>query len=464
MEKLDAVPAQAGARDLKSAGHRASWTAPGVPQQAGRAATSDQATWRDWLASSWSPLASSTSLSSSLTPSLAEAASLAAGGAWRSWGRTRRRLGDELGEKPEAAHRLPELPGGYLYPVLAWGPNNQVAGLKEALVLGRMLGRTVIVHDILNHYDDKPAEGAASGGGDVHRSMDFSLVFDFDHLSRHQSVVTLAERLEAGWDARLDAVAHFGPKFLAQIKNARALNVSDEGAEYIDFERFDCSGEQMEEVKQRLMQHKVVAFIVYENIVRDAGHGIKLRVTGELCHDEYLRVSGQLTKSDALVAMATEFRAKRLGGGKEPYMAIHVRPYPDTCLYLWKRDKYNMDLAKRSCKNKNLYNVFVDQTVKAMKARQLKSLFVMSYPDLRPRISAMFAAVGVEPIYYSEADLEEAVGYMSVSLLGMVEEEIAYEADAFIGTSYSSMSSIIMQERYARGKPKGSTSTFTRTS
>lgn len=37
---------------------------------------------------------------------------------------------------------------------------------------------------------------------------------------------------------------------------------------------------------------QVVAFIVYENIVRDAGHGIKLRVTGELCHDEYLRVGG----------------------------------------------------------------------------------------------------------------------------------------------------------------------------
>ncbi|PNW86028.1 hypothetical protein CHLRE_03g206705v5 [Chlamydomonas reinhardtii] len=381
------------------------------------------------------------------------------GGPWR-W---RRRLGDELGEKPEAAHRLPELPGGYLYPVLAWGPNNQVAGLKEALVLGRMLGRTVIVHDILNHYDDKgPADGA--GGGDVHRSMDFSLVFDFDHLSRHQSVVTLAERLQAGWDAQLDAVAHFGPKFLAQIKNARALNVSDERAEYIDFERFDCSADQMEAMKERLMAHEVVAFIVYENIVRDAGHGIKLRVTGELCHDEYLRVSAQLTKSEALVELATEFRAKRLGGGTEPYMAIHVRPYPDTCLYLWKRDKYNIEQAARSCKNKNLYNVFVQQTVKAMKARKLKSLFVMSYPDLRPRISAMFGEVGVSPIYYSEADLEEAVGYKSVSLLGMVEEEIAYEADAFIGTSYSSMSSIIMQERFARGKPKGSTSTFTRTS
>lgn len=44
-----------------------------------------------------------------------------------------------------------------------------------------------------------------------------------------------------------------------------------------------------------------------------------------------MQVSAQLTKSEALVELATEFRAKRLGGGTEPYMAIHVRPYPDTC-------------------------------------------------------------------------------------------------------------------------------------
>ncbi len=42
----------------------------------------------------------------------------------------------------------------------------------------------------------------------------------------------------------------------------------------------------------RLAKHRVVAFIVYENIVRDAGHGVKLRVTGDACHDDYLRVGG----------------------------------------------------------------------------------------------------------------------------------------------------------------------------
>lgn len=49
---------------------------------------------------------------------------------------------------------------------------------------------------------------------------------------------------------------------------------------------------------------------------------------------------------------------------------MHAHTCPG--LYLWKRDKYNIEQAARSCKNKNLYNVFVQQTVKAMKARKLK--------------------------------------------------------------------------------------------
>lgn len=35
------------------------------------------------------------------------------------------------------------------------GPNNQIAGLKEGLVLGKLIKRTVIMHDILNHYSEK---------------------------------------------------------------------------------------------------------------------------------------------------------------------------------------------------------------------------------------------------------------------------------------------------------------------
>ncbi|KAG2486987.1 hypothetical protein HYH03_014359 [Edaphochlamys debaryana] len=357
-----------------------------------------------------------------------------------------------LPEELEAPRRIPVLKGGYLFPVLAWGPNNQVAGLKEALVLGRLLERTVVVHDILNHYDEAKKGGSAG-------SMDFKLVYDFDHLSRHQSVVTLDERRAAGWGGEVDAVAHFGKAFLSQIKNAHKLNVSDEGAPYIDFVKFDCTRSQLSHMAQELLPYKDVAFIVYENVVRDAGHGVKLRVTGELCHDQYLQVSAQLVKSSRILDISRRFRAKRLGGEDVPYIAVHLRPYPDTCLYWWNQKEYDEAKAKKACKNGKLYPVCVSQTALQMKRLEERvgkgkaKLFVMSYPELRPVISRMYDSVDLDPVYYDEADLEKEMGYRSISLLGMVEEEIAYEADVFIGTSYSSMTGVILQERFARGEP-----------
>ncbi|GFR40556.1 hypothetical protein Agub_g1131 [Astrephomene gubernaculifera] len=446
-------------------------------------------------------------------------------------------LSDSHGQTPEAEEPLPELPAGYIYPVLAWGPNNQVAGLKEALVLGQLLKRTVIVHDILNHYDDKASLNHLTEQPD---SMDFELIFNLSRLSRHRSVVTQAElRARGEWDGRLQAVAHFGDMFMSQIKNAHALNVSDEGAVYLDLEALDCTPRELAKLARTLKPYKYVGFILYENVVRSSGHGVKLTPSGNLCHDDYLRLSAQLTKSETLVRLATEFRREKglgaaaAGGGgvdadddgsredgggddvgdgdqdvpgnnndvdydydssadddddgesnedgegesKSPsqgerYLAVHIRPYPDTCLYAWRREEYDMDLAARVCKNKKLHKVFVPQTLHAIKTYKLSTrVFVMSYPDLRPRISEMYGKKGLEAVFYDESDLEKAVGFKSISLLGMVEEEISFEADVFIGTSYSSMTGIIMQvrgsstalERVARGKPRSKTLTFTKT-
>ncbi|PNH06059.1 hypothetical protein TSOC_007621, partial [Tetrabaena socialis] len=132
-------------------------------------------------------------------------------------------------------------------------------------------------------------------------------------------------------------------------------------------------------------------------------------------------------------------------------------------LYVWRRPLYDLKLAGRMCKNRNLHTVLVAQTQRAMAAHDLRALFVMTIPQLRERVTQLYEAAGLAPVYYDEADLQEAVGYKSTSLLGMVEEEVAFEADVFIGTSYSSMTGIIMQERFARGKPKDSTLTFTKT-
>ncbi|KXZ53549.1 hypothetical protein GPECTOR_7g999 [Gonium pectorale] len=291
--------------------------------------------------------------------------------------------------------------------------------------------------------------------------MNFSLVFNFEHLSRHRPIVTLDERRATGWDSRVEAVVHFGDKFLDQIKNLKALNVSDEGAHYLDFERFTCNSGQLTNMKEELAEYETIAVIVYENIVRDAGHGVRLRVTGELCHDEYLQVSAQLTKSETLVTMAHEFRQQKLGGR---YLAVHIRPYPDKCISAWRRREWRPELAKKLCKNSHLRDVFINQTARAMEKNNLWGVFVMCLPELRPIVTEMYGAAGIKPVFYDMDELEKAVGYRSTSLLGMVEGEISYEADMFIGTSYSSMSSIIMQERFARGKAPRFTTIFTKTS
>ncbi|GIL83940.1 hypothetical protein Vretimale_10950 [Volvox reticuliferus] len=368
-------------------------------------------------------------------------------------------------ESPEAPKRLPKQSAGYLYPVLSWGPNNQVAGLKEVLALGRVLRRTVIVHEILNHYDEQQA--ALVGGQPLQGqalSMPFDLVFNFDHISRHQSVVSQAEMFDAGWDGVLDAVLHFDDDFLVQIKNALVLNVSDAGAAYIKFPYFNCTDGEIEAMVTALQKYKYVGVIVYEHVVQGAGHGVKLYMTGNSCHDEFLQVTAQLTKSDKIVQLAAAFREQMLNNMS--YIAVHIRPYPDKCLYVWRHPDAVNDESKlkEMCKNPRLIKVFVGQTLTSMKKRKLHGLFVMSYPSIRDRIIEMYTAAGVEPIFFDEDDLEAAVGYRSVSLLGMVEEEIALGANVFIGTSYSSITGIISQERYARGIWPGHTLTFSKTS
>ncbi|GIL56383.1 hypothetical protein Vafri_11756 [Volvox africanus] len=368
-------------------------------------------------------------------------------------------------ESPEAPKRLPKQRAGYLYPVLSWGPNNQVAGLKEVLALGRILQRTVILHDILNHYDEQQA--ALVGGQPVQGqalTMPFDLVFNFNHIARHQSVVSQKEMFDAGWDGILDAVLHFEDEFLVQIKNALVLNVSDTGATYIKFPYFNCTEGEIEALGKAIQQYEYVGVIAYEHIVQGAGHGVKLYLTGNSCHDEFLQVTAQLTKSDQVVQLAAAFREQMLMN--KSYIAVHIRPYPDKCLYVWRHpDAVNDETKlKEMCKNPRLINVFVGQTLHNMKKRKLRGLFVMSYPSIRDRITEMYRAAGVKPIFFDEDDLEEAVGYRSVSLLGMVEEEIALGADVFIGTSYSSITGIISQERYARGIWPGRTIAFSKTS
>ncbi|KAG2489417.1 hypothetical protein HYH03_012055 [Edaphochlamys debaryana] len=298
--------------------------------------------------------------------------------------------------------------------------------------------------------------------------MGFKLLFDFDLLSRHHSVVTLEELQAEGWNGHLDAVGHFGRSVWAWIKMTRELNVTDEGATYINFGRFDCSATNLERVAQKLATYKFVGTPVYENIVKDAGIGLPLRVTGRTCNNLYLQVSGHLTKSSRIKSIARSFRAKRLGGAEVPYVAVHVRPYTDLCLPWWHADKYDKGKASKVCLNGHLYLVFIEETVQHVKrleetvGKGKAKLFVMSYPELRPLITKKYDEVGLKAVFYDMPDLESELGYRpSISMLGMVEQEIAFQANIFIGSSRSTMTGMVQQERFARGVPMEDNTLFT---
>ncbi|KAG2489412.1 hypothetical protein HYH03_012051 [Edaphochlamys debaryana] len=371
-----------------------------------------------------------------------------------------RRRASSADQDSAVPKRLPRLSGGYLFPILAFGPNNQIAGLKEALVLGRLLNRTVVVHDIRNIYHD-----AKKGG--VKGRMGFKLLYDFDYLAQHHSVVSLEELRAEGWDGRIEAVGHFGKAIWSWIKMTVELNVTAESATYIEFGRFDCTKSVVQRMAKKFMPYKVVGVPLAQKVVPNSMYGVELKWTGKQCHDMYLQASGHLIKSSRMRNITRRFRETKLGGADTPYIAAHIRPYTDLCLKWWHKETYDKAKAAGDCKNGHLYLVFVNETVQHMRrleetvGRGKAKLFIMSYPELKDVITKMYEKVGLHPFFYEMSDLEAELGYKtSISMLGMVEQEISYQANIFIGSSISSMTGMVMQERFARGIPMENTPVF----
>ncbi|KAG2491429.1 hypothetical protein HYH03_010216 [Edaphochlamys debaryana] len=239
------------------------------------------------------------------------------------------------------------------------------------------------------------------------------MLYDLDHLSKQQSIVTQEELLDAGWNGRLDFVGHVaGMRFVeaGNLDRFRALNVTwDEAHRFKDFNSFDCSSSSLCNIADHLRPFKYAGFMLYQTAVRDTGAAcFRLKETGQVCHDMYLQVLQSLVRSRYMLDIVNRFREQSLGGADAPYLAVHIRPYEDICFDMWQQ-------------------------------------------------------VDLHPVYYNMEDLEEVVGFRSLSLLGMVEEEIATQADFFIGSHVSSMSATVLQDRFARGQTSQSATTFMNT-
>ena len=66
---------------------------------------------------------------------------------------------DDLDEEEEIEPIYKTRPNKYLIPTLTWGPNNQLRGFREAVIMAIQLNRTLCIPPFYKHHTD------ASNGG-----------------------------------------------------------------------------------------------------------------------------------------------------------------------------------------------------------------------------------------------------------------------------------------------------------
>ncbi|EFJ39283.1 hypothetical protein VOLCADRAFT_101155 [Volvox carteri f. nagariensis] len=94
--------------------------------------------------------------------------------------------------------------------------------------------------------------------------------------------------------------------------------------------------------------------------------------------------------------------------------------------------------------------------VPGMRLYNTTTVFIMTHPTIRPRVARMLKAGGINAAFLDLSDLMsinmEAArplrSPMSFSLLAIVEEAVAADARAFLGTAESSMTGMIVQTPY----------------
>ena len=91
--------------------------------------------------------------------------------------------------------------------------------------------------------------------------------------------------------------------------------------------------------------------------------------------------------------VAREYIELEFGG--EPFVAAHVRPYPDTCLYTWaKKGKVPMKrLEDPYCFNGGLLLDLAHSVEIVMGQHKVKRLFVLAHPSIRHRIKSTLSEV-----------------------------------------------------------------------
>lgn len=76
-----------------------------------------------------------------------------------------------------------------------------------------------------------------------------------------------------------------------QIKTAWALGIDTNSSQMIQVSKFDCK-KGLDRFRQQVKPFKHVGVVIYEHVVKDAGHGVKPYPTGKQSPHVWLTLVG----------------------------------------------------------------------------------------------------------------------------------------------------------------------------
>lgn len=378
----------------------------------------------------------------------------------------------------------------YLLPIGLYGPNNQMAGIKEVFVWSRKLDMMLLLPRISNHH-----EGLKYRKWEE-QSWYYSELYDVKALKKLYKVVTLKELQDQGWDGKVDLVLNANVKVTggsfngrvktmckhmnvnctqARIVNIYALSKCDHHEESVLKAALKPNGHELTRLEHHCKHTGTPPWVVlvptYQHLMchpRDAS--FSNFTISNACQEEYMAVVHAHLRHAELRAEAERFIAEHLDceGG---YAAIHLRPYADNCMHRWVQlwntsQPYNRTVDAKTCsRTPDLWDNFPRETAMLLKANHLKCLYVMANPIVMPCVMGLLKqhVPGIDDIRvssYSVHDLERHVGVNDFTRLSFVEQEICLRAKVFRGTAASSMTALVVQERVA-DMLKEQTSSFT---
>eukprot|EP00798_Chlamydomonas_sp_ICE-L_P016758 gene16758-23031_t len=344
----------------------------------------------------------------------------------------------------------------FVYPFVYFGPNVQYTTFKEALTLGRLMNRTVILPQFFNLYLNKE-------NGEQHL-FSFEEIFDRDALGERHSVISVAELKARGWDGTVGTSLYFKRTWMAQktfresymAPHARYMNLKLNFTWVMMLATpFDCSRGYLDALVQTLSgdpKDRVIGLLANEVVVPNTRALVDNDDPKDLCKTTFFEASCNLKRNTTYAKWAEEFSSMFLPKDKN-YVAIHVRPFPDKCLSQWKEpfDKnatWNLTRAKElKCTILNLHEDLVPRTLTMLQRLNTTAVYLATTPSLLSHVLAMFQQANIWPVNFPAFLSNSLLQKSSVTHNLYIEQEICKHARAFIGSHQSSVSSFIVQER-----------------